>query len=68
MTQGVRNYSRDVPSKNRRQSSTYLNNIMPIITKKTIFELQGFLKHNDFFGKSVNKFFLKMLEDLTITN
>ena len=41
---------------------------MPIITKNNyILELQGFLKHNDFVGKSANKFKIPKLEDLTKT-
>jgi hypothetical protein len=55
-----------VPSKKRRHSSTYSNNILPTITKNNnILELQHFLKHNDFVGKSANKFTISMLENLT---
>ncbi len=50
------NYFRDVPSKNRRNSSIYTNSILPTITKNNNnFVLQGFLKHNDFVGKFANK-------------
>jgi len=55
------NYFRDVPSK-KMISSTYFDNILPIIIKNNnIFELQGFLKHNDFACKSTNKFKIAML-------
>jgi hypothetical protein len=59
-----------VSSKKRRNSSIYFDNILPIITKNNSFkfELQGFLKHNDFVGKSIKKFKLSMLKDLTRTN
>ncbi len=57
-----------MPSKKRRNSSIYFDSILPIITKNNnILELQGFLKHNDFFGKYINKFKIPMLEDLTRT-
>jgi len=58
-----------VPSKKRKHSSTYFDSILPIITKNNnIFELQRFLKHNDFAQKFANKFKIPMLEDLTKTN
>jgi hypothetical protein len=58
-----------VPSKKRRNSSTYSNNILPTIIKNNNnFELQGFLKHNDFANKFANKLKIPMLEDLTRTN
>jgi len=44
-------------NKNKRHSSTYSDSIIPTITKDyNIFELQGFLKHNDFVGKSTISF------------
>jgi hypothetical protein len=49
--------------KKRWHSSTYFDIILPIITKdNNIFELQGFLKHNDFLGKFAIKFKHAMLE------
>jgi hypothetical protein len=58
-----------VPSKKRRHFSTYSDNILPTRTKNNnILELQHFLKHNDFVGKSANKFKVSMLEDLTKKN
>jgi hypothetical protein len=58
-----------VPSKKRRNSSTYSDSILHTITKNNNnFELQGFLKHNDFVGKFANKLKIPMLEDLTRTN
>jgi len=60
------NYFRDVPSK-KMKSSTYSDNILPIIIKNNnILELQGFLKHNDFACKFTNKFKIAMLKCLTI--
>jgi len=51
------------------KSSTYFDNILPIIIRNSnILELQGFLKHNDFACKSTNKFKIAMLKCLTITN
>jgi hypothetical protein len=47
----------------------YFDSILPIITKNNnILELQGFLKHNDFAGKSINKFKIPMSENLIKTN
>jgi hypothetical protein len=47
-------------------SSIYFDSILPIITKNNIIlELQGFLKHNDFVRKSINKLKIPMLKDLT---
>jgi hypothetical protein len=44
-------------SKNKKHSSTYYDSILPTITNDyNIFELQGFLKHDDFVGKSTIKF------------
>ncbi len=58
-----------MPSKKRRQFSTYFDNILPTITKNNnIFELQGFLKHNDFAEKIVKKLKFSMLKDLTKIN
>jgi hypothetical protein len=58
-----------MPNKKRRNSSIYSDNILSIITKNNnILELQGFLKHNDFVGKSINKLKIPILEDLTKTN
>jgi hypothetical protein len=58
-----------VASKKKKHSSTYSNNILPIITKNNnIFELQCFLKHNDFARKFANKFKIPMLEDLPKIN
>jgi hypothetical protein len=58
-----------VPIKKRKKFSTYFDNILLTITKNNnIFELQSFLKHNDFVGKSTNKFKIPMLEDLIKTN
>jgi len=51
------------------KSSTYSDNILPIIIKNNnILELQGFLKHNDFVCKSTKKFKIAMLKCLTIIN
>ncbi len=53
-----------MPRKKRRNFSIYSYSILPTVTKNNnIFELQGFLKHNDFAGKSTNKFKIPMLED-----
>jgi hypothetical protein len=58
-----------VPRKKRRNFSTYSYSILPTITKNNnIFELQGFLKHNDFVGKPTNKLKIPMLGDLIKTN
>ncbi len=47
----------------------YFDSILPIITKNNnILELQGILKHNDFVGKSINKFKIPMSENLIKTN
>jgi hypothetical protein len=44
-------------NKNKMHSSIYSDNILPTITKDyNIFELQGFLKRNDFVGKSTIRF------------
>jgi hypothetical protein len=57
-----------VPSKKGRNFSTYSNYNLSTITKNNNnFELQGFLKHNDFVGKFANKYKIPMLEDLTRT-
>jgi len=54
-----------MPSKKRWHSSTYFDNILPIITiDNNILELQGFLIHNDFVGKFAIKFKHAMLECL----
>jgi len=54
-------------SKKRRHSSSYFNNILPVVTKdNNILELQGFLKH-DFVTKLVIKFQHAMLECLINT-
>jgi len=55
-------YFKNVPSKKRRNFSTYSNSILPTITKNNnILELQGFFKHNDFVGISTNKLKISML-------
>jgi hypothetical protein len=56
-------------SKNKKHSSTYYDNILPTITNDyNIFELQGFLKHNDIVGKSTIRFKNAMLKCLTKNN
>jgi hypothetical protein len=53
-------------SNNKRYSSTYYDCILPTITKDyNIIELQGFLQHNDFVGKSIIKISNAMLKCLT---
>jgi len=54
-------------SKKGKHSSTYFDNILPIVIKDNIFELQCFLKHNDFANKPTIKFKHVMLGCLTNT-
>jgi hypothetical protein len=54
-------------SKNKMHSSTYYDNILPTITKDyKIFELQGFLKNNDFIGNYTIIFLNAMFKFLTL--
>jgi hypothetical protein len=56
-------------NKNKRHSFTYYDNILLTITKDyDIFELQGFLKHNDFVGNSKIRFLNATLKCLTKNN
>jgi len=53
-------------SKNKKHSFTYYDCILPTITKDyNIFELQSFLKHNDFVDKSTINISNAMLKYLT---
>jgi hypothetical protein len=58
-----------VLSKKRRHFSIYYDSILPTTTHNNIIlELQGFLKHNDFVGKSIKKLKISMLECLIFKN
>jgi hypothetical protein len=58
-----------VPSKKRRHSSTYSDDILLTITKNNnILELQNFFKCNDFAKKIAKILKITMLEDLIRIN
>jgi hypothetical protein len=67
MKNKIHNYFRNMLSKKGKHSFTYFDNIVPIVIKDNIFELQCFLKHNDFSNKLVIKFKHAMLGCLTNT-
>jgi hypothetical protein len=61
MKKRIHNYLRNVPSKKRSHLPTNFDNILPFVIKdNNIFELQGFLKHNDFTSKLATRIIYAM--------